>query len=124
MLYLFDKCYRKGDPKLMHVCLFHIFFCAPCLMQQCHTSTAPKLFSTSMEVHHAYRYMSTSTISLLTTAFARPKHPMMMHCSCSYFPLLVQKIILIATTYSWGALSNPDAAPPKTEIGLVDLFVE
>jgi hypothetical protein len=23
MLYLFDKCYRKGDPKLMHVRSFH-----------------------------------------------------------------------------------------------------
>lgn len=24
MLYLFDKCYRKGDPKMMHVCLILI----------------------------------------------------------------------------------------------------
>jgi hypothetical protein len=82
MLYLFDKCYRKGDPKLMHVRRDHVFLRLTGLYT-CHASIVPKPFSTLTEVHHAYKYTSISTISL-STVFERQKHPMTALCTYSF----------------------------------------
>jgi len=54
MLNLFDRCYRKGDPKMMHVRLkfSHILVVTQGLL----VSTAPKPYSNSMEEHHVYKF--------------------------------------------------------------------
>jgi hypothetical protein len=54
MLNLFDRCYRKGDPKMMHV--RQILFLAIAVAQELLISTAPKPYSNLMEEHHVYKF--------------------------------------------------------------------
>jgi hypothetical protein len=85
MLYLFDRCYRKGDPKMMHVCrivnmvgleLSNLLYC-PLV-----DSTARRHSLSSTAVHPASKSTSTN-MTFLLTAFVRtrPTTP------CCSFPL-------------------------------------
>lgn len=66
MLNLFDRCYRKGDPKMMHVRRF--LFQSQLSITLSSFSTVPKHYSNSMEGHHVYKYMSINMISLSITS--------------------------------------------------------
>jgi hypothetical protein len=63
MLYLFDRSYRKGDPKMMHVRTTPgACFCS----KWTSFSTALKLYWTSMEGTPVFKSMLTNTISSST----------------------------------------------------------
>ena len=55
MLHLFDRAYRRGDPKMMHVCILHSSF-RPLITHDTY-STVRKHYSTSMEVLPACKSM-------------------------------------------------------------------
>ncbi|KDQ64331.1 hypothetical protein JAAARDRAFT_223032 [Jaapia argillacea MUCL 33604] len=83
MLYLFDRCYRKGDPKMMH-------HCAQTLLDFNGGTSCVQVY---VNQHDFFinRVRETSTNS---------------------DPSL------------WESLPDPDASPPKTETGLIELFAE
>ena len=56
MLYLFDKCYRKGDPKMMHVCLILIQSIANIVVSSTN-SIVLKHSWISMAAHLVSKYM-------------------------------------------------------------------
>lgn len=61
MLYLFDKCYRKGDPKMMHVCLNLIQSIVSTVFSYTLDSIVLKHSWISMVAHLVCKYMLTNT---------------------------------------------------------------
>ncbi|KAF7332112.1 Exocyst complex component protein [Mycena kentingensis (nom. inval.)] len=114
MLGLFDRCYRRGDPKMMHVRGWKLYEAKPHLSY----SIARKLYSNSTEATLVFRSMSTSTISLSTLVETQSQEK--THCCKSRSV----QVALLLTSSRWNALPNPNASPPKSEAGLTDLFAE
>ncbi|KAJ3533558.1 hypothetical protein NMY22_g7283 [Coprinellus aureogranulatus] len=83
MLGLFDRCYRKGDPKMMHHCA-----------------------QTLLEFNGG-----TSCVQVYVN-----QH--------DFFINNVRETKAAEDTQLWNALGDPDASPPKTELGLAELFAE
>lgn len=86
MLYLFDKCYRKGDPKMMHVSLILIQPTHNTLVSCLSNSIALKPSWISMVVHLVCKYMS------INTTFSSTRYgsmwTMVMICMLFYFLFL------------------------------------
>jgi Exocyst complex component Sec10 len=123
MLNLFDRCYRKGDPKMMHVR-------SPMLLKISKwtriDSTAHKRFLNLMAVPLAFKFMLINTTSL-STACEKPVVPTTI--CCSFFSSLFEGFKIAYYLYAsylcrWTSLPDPDANLPKTETGLQDLFSE
>ncbi|KAF8969479.1 exocyst complex protein [Flammula alnicola] len=83
MLNLFDRCYRKGDPKLMH-------HCAQTLLE----------FNGGASCVQVYVNQHDFFINNIRDA-----------------PPPVDTVL-------WGSIADPNASPPKNEIGLTELFSE
>jgi len=120
MLYLFDRCYRKGDPKMMHVCLSIFYSNSSTLTFRLLFSTALKLCSSSMADRLAFKSTSISMTSSLVV-FERQRKQTTRHCLCYFFQTLA---FAHYSSCSWKSLPNPDSTPPKSESGLLDLFAE
>ncbi|KAF7292335.1 Exocyst complex component protein [Mycena chlorophos] len=83
MLGLFDRCYRRGDPKMMHHC-------------------AQTLLEFNGGASCVQVYVNQHDFFINSAREAKPKED----------------------TLLWTVLPDPDASPPKTEIGLTELFTE
>lgn len=117
MLYLFDRCYRKGDPKMMHVSSF-LHLGSLFVLDSSTLSIVLKRSSTSMVARRVYKCTSTSTTSL-SIEYERRKSRMLTECKCCSMHYTLSKV------YSrWELLPNPNSSPPKSEHGLVELFGE
>ena len=65
MLHLFDRAYRRGDPKMMHVSfIYHTLISV--LIITLHFSIVLRLYWISMEEHPVSRYMSINMTSSST----------------------------------------------------------
>ncbi|KAG2013827.1 exocyst complex component protein [Coprinopsis cinerea AmutBmut pab1-1] len=83
MLNLFDRCYRRGDPKMMH-------HCAQTLLEFNGGASCIQVYVNQHD----------------------------------FFINNVREGRTEEDTNLWNNLGNPDASPPKTELGLADLFSE
>ncbi|KAG6854906.1 hypothetical protein C0991_012096 [Blastosporella zonata] len=97
MLGLFDRCYRKGDPKMMHVSKFTPGRSARRIDRFALNSIVPKPSSNSMVV-----YVNQHDFFINNVRNNKP----------------------IDDHVLWDLLPDPDATPPKSEQGLSELFVE
>ncbi|EGO02145.1 hypothetical protein SERLA73DRAFT_104486 [Serpula lacrymans var. lacrymans S7.3] len=83
MLYLFDRCYRKGDPKMMH-------HCAQTLLDFNGGASCVQVYVNQHD----------------------------------FFINKIRENPDYSDAALWDTIINPDASPPKTESGLVELFAE
>ncbi|KAF8640107.1 hypothetical protein AX17_001343 [Amanita inopinata Kibby_2008] len=83
MLNLFDRCYRKGDPKMMH-------HCAQTLLEFNGGAACVQVYVNQHD----------------------------------FFINDARNIKPTEDTVLWSMISDPDATPPKNEVGLTDLFSE
>ncbi|KAJ7068468.1 exocyst complex protein [Mycena amicta] len=83
MLGLFDRCYRRGDPKMMHHC-------------------AQTLLEFNGGASCVQVYVNQHDFFINSAREAKPAEDALL----------------------WNVLPDPDASPPKTELGLTELFTE
>lgn len=118
MLHLFDRCYRKGDPKMMHVGYLLVIkklYPDP-LLQHCAQTLLD--FNGGASCVQVYVNQHDFFINRVQKKMDSDDSTLFVLLSCNVTATRYSR------TFRWRLLADPNTIPPKTESSLTELFDE